>query len=74
MIKFHSIVGSIETLGERGFIFEGIQRWPVIDLVTLIHGCSYLISLKLLRSFQRTQVSVSMLLQKPDITYSSRNT
>ena len=74
MINFYSIVGSVETLGERGFIFEGIQRWPVINLVTLIHGYSYLISLKLLRSFQRTQVSLSMLLEKPDITYPSRNT
>ena len=37
IIKYCSIVGSAEARGERGFIFEGIRRWPVINLATLIH-------------------------------------
>ena len=58
----------------RGFTFEGIRRWPVINLVTFIHGYSYLVSLEIvvgykkLRSFQGTQVNLSLLLEKPDIT------
>ena len=28
----------------QGFAFQGIRRWPGINLVTLIHGHSYLIS------------------------------
>ena len=29
----------------QDFIFQGIRRWPVIKLVTLIHGYLHLISL-----------------------------
>ena len=34
-------------MNKRAFIFEYIRRWPVIDLVTLTHGYSYLISLEI---------------------------
>ena len=43
--------------------------------MTLIHGYSYLVSLEIivgfkkLRIFQRTKVNLSVLLEKPDITY-----
>ena len=46
----------------------------MINLVTLIHGYSQVISLEIvvgywkLRSFQETQVNLNGLLQKPDIT------
>ena len=45
-------------------VFQGIRRWHVIKLVTLIHGHSYLIVLEIvvgywkLRSFRETQVSL----------------
>ena len=61
---------------KQGFIFEDIQRWPVI---TLIHGYSYLNSLEIavgyrkLRRFQETQVNLSVLLEKLDIAYPFRN-
>ena len=67
-------------VNKRRFIFEGIRRWPVINLVTLIHWYSYLVSLEIvvgyrkLRSFQGTKVNLSVLLEKLDITYPSRNT
>ena len=66
-------------VNKRGSIFEGIWRWPVINFLTLIHGYSYLISLETvviywkLRSFQETQVNLSVLLEKPDITFASRH-
>ena len=45
------IVGSIETWGEHTrFTFSGILRWPVINLITLIHGYSHFIFLKLLQA------------------------
>ena len=62
-------------MNNRGFIFEAIQRWPVPNLVTLIQGYSYLVSLEIvvgfrkLRSFQEAQVNLSVILDKPDITY-----
>ena len=34
-------------MNKGGFIFKGIRGWPVINLVTLIHGYSYLISLEI---------------------------
>ena len=46
----------------------------MINLVTLIHGYSQVISLEIivgywkLRSFQETQVNLNGLLEKPDIT------
>ena len=61
------------------FIFQGIRRWPVINLVTLVDRYSRLISVEIavgnwkLRSFQETQVSLNGLHEKPDITYPSRN-
>ena len=64
-------------MNKRGFVFEGIL--PVIHLVTLIHGYSYLISFETfvayrkLRNFQRTHSNLSVLLEKPGITYPSRN-
>ena len=69
----------ISTSLEISFPSTDIWRWPVRNLVTLIHGYSYLISLEIvvsyrkLRSFQRAQVNLSMLLEKPDITYLLRN-
>ena len=63
---------------KRGFIFEG-SLWPVINLVTLIHGYLFLILLEIvigylkLRSFQQTQVDLSVLQEKPYITSPSRN-
>ena len=62
-------------MNNHDFIFEAIRRWPVINLVTVIHGDSYLALLefvvvfKKLRSFQGTQVNLSVLLEKPGITY-----
>ena len=64
-------------MNKRGFIFEDIL--PVINLVTLIHEYSYLISFETfvgyrkLRNFQRTHSNLSVLLEKPGITYPSRN-
>ena len=58
----------------RDFIFQGIWWKSVINLVTLIHGYSQVISLEIvvgywkLRSFQETQVNLNGLLEKPDIT------
>ena len=60
-------------------VFQGIQSWPTIKLVTLIHGHSYLMLLEIflgywkLRSFQVTQVNLHRLLEKPDIMYPSQN-
>ena len=62
-------------VNKRGFIFEGIRQWPVINLVTLILRYSYLVSLEIivgyrkLRSFQGTQVNLSVLLEELDTTY-----
>ena len=66
-------------MNKRGFIFEGMPRWPVINLVTLINGHSHLISLKIvvgfrkLRNFHGTQVNVSVLLEK-EISRNHRGT
>ena len=66
----------LHEVNNRGFIFEGIRRWHVINFVTLIRGYSYLVLLeivgnyKTVRSLQETQVNLSVLLDKPDITYS----
>ena len=55
------------------FLFPSIWRRPVIHLVSLLHGHSYLISLenvvgfRKLRSFQKTQVNLNGFLEKPDI-------
>ena len=57
-------------MSNRGFIFEGMPWWAVINLVTLIYGYSQLMSLEILvgckklRSFQKTQINVSVLLEK----------
>ena len=62
-------------LNKRDFVFHDIRRWPVISLVTLIHGRSYFISFNIVldywkvRSFQETQVKLNGLLEKPDIMY-----
>ena len=51
---------------------RSFSRWPIISLVTLIHGNSYLISFEIvvgywkLRSFQETEVNLNGLLEKPD--------
>ena len=53
--------------------------WNILNLVKLIHGYSYLISLEIaveyrkLRGSQETQTNLSILLEKTDITYPSRN-
>ena len=63
----------------RDFILQGIQWWPIINLVTLIHVYLHLISLEIvvdyleLRSFQETQVNLNGLQKKLDITYPWRN-
>ena len=57
-------------MNTRDFIFQGIRRWPVINLVTLVDGYSYLISLEIavgywkLRSFQETQANLNGVLEK----------
>ena len=62
-------------VNNQDFIFEAIRWWPVINLVTVIHGYSYLVLLefvvvfKKLRRFQGTQVNLSVLLEKPGIKY-----
>ena len=62
-------------VNNQDFIFEVIRWWPVINLVTVIHGYSYLVLLefvvvfKKLRRFQGTQANLSVLLEKPGITY-----
>ena len=66
-------------MNKRGFNLEGIQQWSVINLVNLIHGYLYLILVETAigyrkrRGFQGTQVNLGVLLEKPDITYPSRN-
>ena len=51
----------------------------LINLVNLIHGYSYFISLEIvvgykkLRSLQGTKVNLIVLMEKPDIRYPSRN-
>ena len=58
-----------------GFNCEGIQRWLVINLVTLIHGYSYLVSLEIITGYKKltgfpgTHFNLSMSQEKPDITY-----
>ena len=42
---------------KRGFIFEGIQWRPVINLVTLIYGYSYLISLEFVVGYREPRIS-----------------
>ena len=64
---------------KQGFIFEIMQQWLIINLVNFIHGYSCLISLEIvlgynkLRSFQGTQVNLSVLLEKGDVTYPLRD-
>ena len=66
-------------MNKPGFNFEVIRQWPVINLVNLIQGYLYLISLETVigyrkrRGFQGTQVNLGVLLEKPVITYPSRN-
>ena len=51
---------------KRGFTFEGMPRWPVINLVALIHGYSCLLLLEIavsyrkLRIFQGNQISLNV--------------
>ena len=75
--QIRSIVGAIETWGEyTDFIFQGIRRWPVINLLPLMQGYSHSISLETVVGnweLQETQVNINGLLEKPDITYLSRN-
>ena len=51
-----------------GFNFEGLWRWPVINIVMLIHGKSYLVSLEIVVDFKKLR-SFQLLVEKPDITY-----
>ena len=66
-------------MNKRGFIFEGIWRWPVINLVNLIRWYLYLISLEIVvgyrkvRSFQGAKVILKVSLEKADLTFPSRN-
>ena len=61
----------METRGEQLRLY--FWRYSAVachKLVTLIHGYSYLVvGYKKLRSFQGTQANLSVLLEKPDITY-----
>ena len=61
-------------MNKRGFIFEGIWRWPIINLATLIHGYSYFISLKIVVGYRKLRSLMNpgqfkCVLEKPDITY-----
>ena len=63
---------------KRGFIFEGIWRWPLLNLATLIHGYSYLISLKIVVGYSKLRSLMNpgqfkCVLEKPDIMYPSQN-
>ena len=61
------------------FYFKGIRWWLVITLATLIHEYSYLILLEIIVGYRKlirflgTQVNLSVLLEKPHITYPSYN-
>ena len=60
-------------------VFQGIHRWPIINLVTLIYGYSYLILFEIvlgywkLRRFQETEFNLDWWLEKPDVMYPSQN-
>ena len=60
-------------------VFQGIHRWPIINLVTLIYGYSYLILVEIvlgywkLRRFQETEFNLDWWLEKPDVMYPSQN-
>ena len=66
-------------MNKRGYIFEGMRRWPDMNFVILIQDCSYLISLEIavgyskVRSFQGAQFNLSVLIEKLYITYQSPN-
>ena len=66
-------------LNTQDFISQGIWRWPVINLVTLIDGYSHLISFEIfvgyweLRSFQETLINLNGSLENPDIMHPLRN-
>ena len=65
-------------VNKRDFIFECIWRWPITNLVTLIYGYSYLISLETDVGYRKLRSSrnpgqFKCVLEKPDITYPSRN-
>ena len=36
-----------------GFVFEGIRRWPVINLVTLIYRYLYMVSLEVVVGYRK---------------------
>ena len=40
-------------MNKWGFVFEGIRRWPVINLVTLIYRYSYLVSLEVVVGYRK---------------------
>ena len=76
IIKFLSIVGSIETWSKQSrFYFLRYSAVACHKLSHLIHGYSYLVPLEILegykklRRFPGTKVNLSVLLGKPDITY-----
>ena len=49
-------------MNKQGFIFQGIWRWPLIKLATLIHGysyLSYLISLKIAAGYRKLRSSMN---------------
>ena len=65
-------------MNKRGFIFEGIWRWPPIILATLIHEYSYLISLKIVAGYKKLKGLMNpgqfkFVLEKADITYPLQN-
>ena len=56
------------------FIFQGIWWWPIINLVTFIHGYSLEVVIGYWKvSFQETQANLNRLHGKPDVKYPSRN-
>ena len=69
----------ITTTPRRQVFGVAIRRWNLINLVTLILGYSYLISLETVvgyrkqKCFKETQVNLGVLLEKPDVTFPSQN-
>ena len=68
-IKLFSTVGFVK---KRGFIFEGTRRLAVINLVTLIHKYSYLVSLEIVVGYRKLRSLKGTLGQFNCVTRESR--
>ena len=79
MTKLRSIVGLFNLeMYKRGFIIKSIWWWPVINLATLIHAYSYLVSLKIIVGYRKLRSLMNpgqfkCVLEKPDIMYPLQN-